>query len=194
MQSNSTLSSQYVKEKNARYNMSIYQFTVNNYKHEPVQLETYQGKVLLIVNTAPKCGLVGQYEGIETLHDTYHEQGFDVLDFPCNQFMNQAPQSDEDIQSFCQINYQTTFETFAKIKVNGPESHALYQYLRKVKPKDMNAQGKIKGGLSTFLGNDIKWNFTKFLVNKKGEVVYRFSPTVQPEALIPFIETLLKKN
>lgn len=183
-----------MKKRNVKYNMSVYQFSVQTHKKESVQLDRYQGKVLLIVNTAPKCGLVRQYQGIEALHKDYESQGFEVLDFPCNQFMNQASQSNNEIQSFCQINYQTTFQTFAKIKVNGSDADPLYNYLKKVKPKDMDSKGKIKGGLSSLLGNKIKWNFTKFLVNKKGEVIYRFSPTVQPESLKPFIETLLKEN
>lgn len=174
--------------------MSIYDYHVFTHQQEKVSLKSYEGNVLLIVNTAPKCGLVGQYEGLQALQDMYKDKDFDVLDFPCNQFMNQAPQSNEDIQSFCQINYQTTFQTFAKIKVNGKDAHPLYQYLRKMKPKDLNAQGKSKGGLTTLLGNKIKWNFTKFLISKKGEVLYRFSPTVKPEVLKPYIDALLKEN
>lgn len=174
--------------------MSVYDYSVKTYKHEDVSLKTYEGKVLLIVNTAPKCGLVGQYDGIEALHKTYQEKGFDVLDFPCNQFMNQAPQSDEEIQTFCELNYQTTFQTFAKIKVNGQDADPLYQYLKQQQPKDLNEKGKKTGGLTKILGSNIKWNFTKFLVNKKGEVVYRFSPTVNPEVLKPYIEALLNEN
>ena len=194
MQNILTPSSPHVKEKNVRFNMSVYNYSVKTHKGDDVSLKTYEGQVMLIVNTAPKCGLVGQYEGIEALHQMYREKGFDVLDFPCNQFMNQAPQSDEEIQTFCEINYQTTFKTFAKIKVNGIDADPLYKYLKKKQPKDLNHEGESKGGLRALFGSNIKWNFTKFLVNKKGEVVYRFSPTVKPEVLKPYIETLLKEN
>lgn len=175
--------------------MSVFNYEVETYKHEKVSLHTYQGKVLLIVNTAPKCGLVGQYEGLQKLYDQFKDQGFELLDFPCNQFMNQAPQSNEEIQSFCELSYHTTFTTFAKIDVNGKNAHPLYQYLKKQAPQDRNAEGVLKNGLlSKMMGSSIKWNFTKFLINQQGEVVYRFSPTVQPEALAPFIETLLSKK
>ncbi len=174
--------------------MSVYDYSIKTYQGEGVSLKTYEGQVLLIVNTAPKCGLVGQYEGIETLHKTYQDKGFEVLDFPCNQFMNQAPQTDEEIQTFCELNYQTTFKTFAKIKVNGKDADPLYKFLKKQLPKDANEKNISKGGLRALFGSNIKWNFTKFLINKKGEVVYRFSPTVKPEALVPYIEALLKEN
>lgn len=174
--------------------MSVYNFSVKTHSGDDVSLKTYEGQVLLVVNTAPKCGLVGQYEGIESLHKTYQDKGFEVLDFPCNQFMNQAPQSDEEIQTFCELNYQTTFKTFAKIKVNGHDADPLYKYLKKKQPKDLNQEGKHKGGLRALFGSSIKWNFTKFLVNKKGEVIYRFSPTVKSEVLKPYIEALLKEN
>jgi glutathione peroxidase len=175
--------------------MSVFKYEVETYKHEKVSLDCYQGKVLLIVNTAPKCGLVGQYEGLQGLYDTYKSQGFELLDFPCNQFMNQAPQSDEEIQSFCELSYHTTFTTFAKIEVNGKNAHPLYQHLKKEAPLDRNGEGKLKRGLlSKLVGSGIKWNFTKFLVNQKGEVMYRFSPTVQPEAMAPFIKAMLSKK
>ncbi len=171
----------------------IYNYKVQTYDHKEVPLSQYKGKVLLIVNTAPKCGLVGQYDGIESLHKTYHDQAFDVLDFPCNQFMNQASQSNEEIQSFCELNYQTTFTTFAKIEVNGPNAHPLYVYLKKQHPMDLDQHGKYKKLSSLLMGSRIKWNFSKFLIDKKGKVRYRFSPTVNPEALVPYIETLINE-
>lgn len=171
----------------------LYDIKVSTFDHKEVSLKSYEGKVLLIVNTAPKCGLVGQYDGIEALHKEYFKSNFDVLDFPCNQFMNQAPQTNEEIQSFCEINYQTTFTTFAKIDVNGKHAHPLYVYLRKQKPLDMDSSGKTKSFISLFTGNAIKWNFTKFLVDKKGNVRFRFSPTVQPEILKPYIELLIQE-
>ncbi len=175
--------------------MSVYPFEVETHKHEHVSLKSYEGKVLLIVNTAPKCGLVGQYEGLQKLYDTYKDQGFEILDFPCNQFMNQAPQSNEDIQTVCELSYHTKFKTFAKINVNGKHAHPLFQYLKKQAPKDRNSEGQLKSGLlSKLSGSRIKWNFTKFLIDRQGKVIYRFSPTVKPEALKPFIEVLLNKK
>jgi len=171
----------------------LYDIKVSTYDHKEIALKAFKNKVLLIVNTAPKCGLVGQYEGLEKIQKTYHDKGFDVLDFPCNQFMNQAPQSNEEIQTFCEINYQTTFTTFAKLDVNGSHAHPLYVYLRKQKPRDMDANGKSKSLMSLFLGSNIKWNFTKFLVDKNGVIRYRFSPTVQPDAIKPYIEKLLQE-
>lgn len=175
--------------------MSVYPFEVETHKHEHVSLKSYEGKVLLIVNTAPKCGLVGQYEGLQQLYASYQDQGFEILDFPCNQFMNQASQSNEEIQTFCELSYHTTFTTFAKIKVNGKQAHPLYRYLKKEAPQDRNHEGHFKTGLlSKLSGSRIKWNFTKFLIDQQGNVIYRFSPTVKPEALKPFIETLLNKK
>lgn len=171
----------------------IYDLKVSTYDHKEVSLNTYKGNVLLIVNTAPKCGLVGQYDAIEALQKEFKDKGFHVLDFPCNQFLNQAPQSDSDIQSFCEINYQTTFTTFAKIDVNGKNAHPLYQYLKKEQPYDMNAHATYKKFASLFLGKAIKWNFTKFLVDKKGVVRYRFSPSVKPEDMKPYVELLTKE-
>ena len=175
--------------------MSVYPFEIETHKHEYVSLKSYEGKVLLIVNTAPKCGLVGQYEGLQQLYASYQDQGFEILDFPCNQFMNQASQSNEEIQTFCELSYHTTFTTFAKINVNGKQAHPLYQYLKKEAPQDRNHAGQLKTGLlSKLSGSGIKWNFTKFLIDQQGNVIYRFSPTVKPEALKPFIETLLNKK
>ena len=157
--------------------MSIYDFTVKNNKGEDVSLSEYKGKALLIVNTATGCGFTPQYEGLENLYKKYKEQGFEILDFPCNQFGNQAPGSDEEIHSFCTLKYATTFPRFKKVDVNGENEAPLYTFLKKE-----------KGGL---LGSNIKWNFTKFLVDKSGNVVERFAPTATPESLEEKIKAVL---
>ncbi|KAF9404421.1 hypothetical protein HW555_014341, partial [Spodoptera exigua] len=158
-------------------NMSIYDYQVKTTKDETVSLEDYRGKVLLIVNTATGCGFTPQYEGLEKLYKKYQEQGLEILDFPCNQFGHQAPGTNEEISDFCQMTYQTTFQTFGKIDVNGEHADPLYDFLK----------GE-KGGL---LGGAIKWNFTKFLVDRDGKVVKRFAPTVEPEKIAGDIEKLL---
>ena len=145
---------------------------------EPKNLSDYQGKVLLIVNTASKCGFTPQYTGLESLHQTYGERGFSVLAFPCNQFGGQEPGSEEEIQSFCDLNYQTSFPLFSKIEVNGAGSHPLYAHLKEQAPGVLGSQR-------------IKWNFTKFLVNQQGAVVKRYAPSTKPEAIASDIEVLL---
>jgi glutathione peroxidase len=145
---------------------------------EPKDLSDYQGKVLLIVNTASKCGFTPQYTGLESLHQTYGERGFSVLAFPCNQFGGQEPGSEEEIQSFCDLNYQTSFPLFSKIEVNGAASHPLYAHLKEQAPGVLGSKR-------------IKWNFTKFLVNQHGEVVKRYAPSTKPEAIASDIEALL---
>ncbi|MBI9050793.1 MAG: glutathione peroxidase [Anaerolineaceae bacterium] len=158
--------------------MSIYDFEVKNAQGFSTTLREYQGKVLLIVNTASKCGFTPQYTELQKLHENLHEKGLQILAFPCDQFAHQEPALDEEIQKFCQVNYGITFPVMGKIEVNGKHAHPLYQYLRKKK----------RGGL---LGNSIKWNFTKFLVDNKGNVVKRFAPNVNPVDLTPEIEKLL---
>ena len=145
---------------------------------EPQNLSDYQGKVLLIVNTASRCGFTPQYTGLEALHQTYGERGFSVLAFPCNQFGGQEPGSEEEIQSFCDLNYQTSFPLFSKIEVNGAASHPLYAHLKEKAPGVLGSKR-------------IKWNFTKFLVNQQGEVVQRYAPSTKPEAIASDIEALL---
>ena len=145
---------------------------------EPKDLSDYQGKVLLIVNTASKCGFSPQYTGLESLHQTYGERGFSVLAFPCNQFGGQEPGSEEEIQSFCDLNYQTSFPLFSKVEVNGAASHPLYAHLKEQAPGVLGSRR-------------IKWNFTKFLVNQQGEVVARYAPSTKPEAIAGDIEALL---
>lgn len=159
--------------------MNIYDYKVKAVAGNMVSMADYKGKILLIVNTAPKCGFAPQYEGLQALYEKYGKQGFELLDFPSNQFANQAPGSDQEIVNFCTNNYHTTFQTFSKIDVNGKNADPLYKYLKKK-----------KGGL---LSGAIKWNFTKFLIDKDGNVVKRFAPTVEPKSIEPYIEELLKK-
>ena len=158
----------------------IYDFVVKNNKGEDVKLEKYKGKVLLIVNTATKCGFTPQYEGLEKLYEEYHEKGFEILDFPCNQFKNQAPENDQEIDSFCTLNFGTKFDRFQKIDVNGENEDPLYTFLKKE-----------EGGI---LGGKIKWNFTKFLIDASGEVIARFAPTTSPLSIEKQIKQLLNKE
>jgi len=159
--------------------MNIYDITVRKQDGTDQSMTDFQGQVLLVVNTAPGCGLAPQYEELQELYDTYKDQGFVVLDFPCNQFLNQAPGSDEEINQTCSLNYGTTFPRFAKIAVNGAETTPLYRYLKKEK--------------STLLGGRIEWNFTKFLVDRQGRVVKRYLPTTSPLKLKEDIELYLEK-
>jgi len=170
--------------------MNIYQYQVKSTDLKDVSLETYQGKVLLIVNTATKCGFTPQYDGLEALYKKYKDQGFEVLDFPCNQFMHQAPGTNEELKSFCELNFGTTFQTFAKVDVNGKDADPLFVYLRKSKPKDY-VEGK-PSLLSKLKSSDqISWNFTKFLVDRNGNVIERFAPNFNPKDIEPFIEKVL---
>ncbi len=152
---------------------TIYDFSVKNKKGEDVSLSQYEGKVVLVVNTASKCGFTPQFEGLEELWKKYKDQGLVILGFPCNQFANQDPGSDEQIQEFCSLNYGVTFPIMKKIDVNGDNADPLFKWLKSQK----------KG----LLGSKIKWNFTKFLVNKNGEVVKRFSPTTVPSKIEKYI-------
>lgn len=171
--------------------MNVYDFKVKDVDQKEVSLKDYQGKVLLIINSATKCGLTPQYEGIEKLYKKYKDQGFEVLDFPCNQFMNQAPGSDKELKSFCELTYGTTFKTFAKIDVNGKNANPLYKYLRNEKKKDLGESGKVSF-LSRLIPNtSIKWNFTKFLVDRNGQVIHRFGPGFAPEKIDSYIKEVL---
>ena len=147
--------------------MTIYDFKVRNAKGEEVSMADYKGEVLLIVNTATGCGFTPQYEGLQKLYDKYKDMGLEILDFPCNQFGHQAPGTEEEIQEFCTLKYKTTFPLFAKVEVNGKNEEPLFRYLKSQ-----------EGG---FLGDDIKWNFTKFLVTRDGIVVGRYAPITKPE-------------
>ena len=153
--------------------MNIYDFAVTDNKGELRTLADYRGKVLLVVNTATKCGLTPQYEGLEKLYEKYHDSGLEILDFPCNQFAFQAPGSDEKIDSFCKLRYDTKFPRFAKIKVNGKDEAPLYTWLKSQK------------------AGRIKWNFTKFLIGRDGEVLERFEPGAVPKKLEGTIEDAL---
>lgn len=159
--------------------MNIYDFSVKTAEGKDVSLKAYQGKVLLIVNTATGCGFTPQYDGLQDLYEKYHTQGLEILDFPCNQFAHQAPGSDEEIHSFCTGRYGITFPQFAKINVNGKDADPLYVYLKSQK------KGKIN--------SSIKWNFTKFLVSKDGSIAERFAPTDTPEKLETYIKRELEK-
>ncbi|WP_028274320.1 glutathione peroxidase [Atopococcus tabaci] len=156
---------------------SVHDFSVQKTDGSPLSLEEYKGNILLIVNTASKCGLAPQFEGLQQLYEQYKNQGVVVLGFPCDQFNNQEFENIEDTLQFCQTNYQVTFPMFAKIDVNGPGAHPLYAFLKQQK----------KGLLS----ENIKWNFTKFLVDKKGQVIKRYAPTTSPADLSKDIESLL---
>jgi len=157
--------------------MSIYDFKVEDSYGEEVALSDYKGKVMLIVNTASKCGFTPQFEGLEKLYTELEDQGFTILGFPCNQFANQDPGTNEEIRNFCLMNYGVSFPMFAKIDVNGETASPLYKYLKKE-----------QGGS---LGSAIKWNFTKFLVDRDGNVVQRYAPTVKPEDIKDDITKLL---
>lgn len=152
---------------------NLYDFTVKNKKDESVSLAEYKGKVVLIVNIATKCGFTPQLKGLEELWNTYQDKGLVILGFPCNQFANQNPDSDNQTQEFCSLNYGVTFPVLKKINVNGNDADPLYKWLKSK-----------KGGI---LWSAIKWNFTKFLINKNGEVVQRFAPTAAPSSLEKYI-------
>ena len=154
----------------------IYDFVVKQ-KGSDVSLSEFKGKVLLIVNTATRCGFTPQYTGLEALYEKYNEKGFEILDFPCNQFMFQAPGTDEDINEFCSLNYNTKFPRFSKVKVNGKDEEPLFRFLKDNAPENT--------------GKNVKWNFTKFLVDRSGNVVHRFEPTDTPESIEKSIEELL---
>ena len=149
---------------------TIYDFTVDDIEGKPVKLDRFKGKVLLVVNTASKCGFTPQYKGLEALYRKYHDRGLEVLGFPCNQFGAQEPGSEQEIATFCQTNYDVTFPMFAKIDVNGDATAPLYRYLKHESPGLLGTEA-------------IKWNFTKFLVDRDGRVVARFAPNDTPEAL-----------
>lgn len=157
--------------------MSIYDYKVKDAKGDMVDMSDYKGKVLLIVNTATGCGFTPQYDGLEKLYADYRDKGFEVLDFPCNQFGHQAPGSNEEIVSFCQIKFGTTFKQFSKIDVNGENAEPLFTYLK--------AQKKGIGG------SNIKWNFTKFLVDREGNVIERFGSATTPEKIEKKIKAII---
>ena len=140
-------------------------------------MSDFKGKTVLVVNTAPRCGLTPQFDGLEALHQKYKDKGLVILGFPCNQFLSQSPESNEEVVEACRINHGVTFPLTEKIDVNGADAHPIFVFLKKE--------------LGGMLGSTIKWNFTKFLVNKEGQVVKRFPPTTEPSKLVPVIEKLL---
>jgi len=157
---------------------NFYQFTARSLQGKEISMETYKGKVVLVVNTASKCGLTPQYEGLENLYEKYKDQGLVILGFPCNQFGNQEPGTEKEISEGCLINYGVSFPMFSKTEVNGENAHPIYKYL--------------KNRLPGIFGKNIKWNFAKFLIDRNGIPVKRFSPTTIPEKLVKDIEKYLK--
>ena len=183
----------------------IYNITVKDMDGNDVSLTNYKGKVLLIVNVASKCGLTPQYEGLEALYQKYKDQGLEILGFPCNQFLEQEPGTNEEIQSFCSLNYNVTFPLFAKIDVNGEAESPLYTYLKKQAPFKGYPEGAEefaaqldqihqKTGTGFDQGDAIRWNFGKFLVSKDGKTILRFEPMVTPDLMEEAIQELLKIN
>lgn len=157
---------------------SIYSIPVKTIKGETTTLEPWKGKTLLIVNVASKCGLTPQYKGLEDLYKKYQSKGFAILGFPCNQFGEQEPGTEKEIATFCDLNFGVTFPLFAKLEVNGPATHPLYKFLKEAQPGILGSEA-------------IKWNFTKFLVDKNGKVLERFAPTTTPESIEKEIESKL---
>ena len=157
---------------------NIYDIHIKDSSNKEISMSKFEGKTLLIVNVASKCGLTPQYKGLQSLYEEYKNRNFVVLGFPCNQFGGQEPGTNSEINDFCEINYSVTFPIFSKIKVNGPDSHPLFKLLKNDKP-------------GIFRTKSIKWNFTKFLVNSSGKIVDRFSPRVEPKYIRSEIERIL---
>ena len=179
--------------------MSIFDYSIVDRNGKKVSLKEYKGKVLLIVNTATGCGFTPQYEGLEKLYKEYHDKGLEIIDIPCNQFGNQAPGSDDEIHEFCTLKYNTSFDQFTKADVNGENELELYTYLKEQIKEDTIEGMKNKMAMKAIdkisktakKDGDIKWNFTKFLVDKEGNVVGRYSPTFKPENIEEKIKELL---
>lgn len=159
--------------------MGFYEFIAKDIFGEEIDMQRYKGKVVLVVNTASKCGFTPQFKGLEALFQQYSDKGFEILGFPCNQFAEQDPGSNAEIQNFCQLNYGVTFTMFEKIDVNGDNTHPLYKFL--------------KSQQKSLIGERIKWNFTKFLIDKNGNVVKRYAPSKAPSRLKVDIEKLLNE-
>ena len=158
---------------------TLYDFTVDDIQGKAVKLDRYKGKVLLVVNTASKCGFTPQYKGLEALYRKYKDKGLEVLGFPCNQFGAQEPGSEQEIATFCETHYDVTFPMFRKVDVNGDATAPVYKYLKSAKPGLLGTEA-------------IKWNFTKFLIDRQGQVIDRFAPNTKPEDLKSEVEALLK--
>ena len=158
--------------------MNFYDFEAKALNGETIPMRTYKNKVVVVVNTASKCGLTPQYEGLEALYEKYKDRGLVILGFPCNQFGKQEPGNASEIEEFCQVNYDVSFQMFDKIDVNGADAHPLFKFL--------------KGRLGSLLGSKIKWNFTKFIIDKNGKPVKRFAPTTKPKKMEAVLEKLLQ--
>ena len=179
--------------------MNIYEYVVKTRDGKEYKLSKLKGKVFIVVNTATGCGFTPQYEGLETLYEKYHDSGFEILDFPCDQFGHQAPGTDDEIHEFCTMKYDTKFDQFSKVEVNGENEISLYTYLKKEQPIEeiigmknkmaMKAISKISKTCKN--DNDIKWNFTKFLVDREGNVVKRYDPTFKPKDMENDIKELI---
>lgn len=182
--------------------MKVYDFKVKNIKGNEISLSEYSGKLLLIVNTASKCGFTPQYDGLEKLYQKYKDAGLVILGFPSNQFLAQEPGSNEEISSFCRLNYGVTFPLFSKIDVRGETADPLFKFLTEAAPfkgfevkkeSGRKIQNVVKQHYpENFEGNDVKWNFTKFLIGRDGTVQARFEPTVTPEELDPVLKSALE--
>lgn len=181
--------------------MNIYDFKVNNIDGKEVSLEEYRGKVLLIVNTASKCGFTPQYEDLQKIYQKYNSEGFEILGFPCNQFADQEPGNNGEVKTFCEINYGVTFPLFEKIEVRGKDVHPLFKYLTEKSPfRGFDMKHPSAKILYAFLeekfpdyliGDSIKWNFTKFLIDRKGNILGRFEPTTEPMDIETYIKDLI---
>jgi glutathione peroxidase-family protein/uncharacterized membrane protein len=165
------------KEQKEAKSQSFYDFGATDIRGQAVKMDAFRGKTVIVVNTASKCGLTPQYEGLEALHNKYKDKGLVILGFPCNQFANQETGTSEEIEAFCQVNYGVNFPIFSKIDVNGEKAHPLFRFL--------------KARLGGYFGSQVKWNFTKFVIDKKGMPVKRFSPLTKPESMEAFIQKLL---
>ncbi len=180
--------------------MTIYDYSVKNTLGEEISLADYRGKVLVIVNTATGCGFTPQYEDLEKLYEDYHDKGLEIIDIPCNQFAGQTPGTDEEIHEFCQLHYNTKFPQMKKSDVNGEEQLPLYRFLKEQKGFEGFGKGPAALAMNVMLKKidknyknnpDIKWNFTKFVVDREGNVVARFEPTQKMEDVAAFVEKLI---
>ncbi|THD66376.1 glutathione peroxidase [Robertkochia marina] len=160
--------------------MTFYDFEAKTISGEPLNMEQFKGKTVIVVNTASKCGFTPQYAGLEKLYQKYKDEGLVVLGFPCNQFGKQESGSSEEIKEFCELNYGVSFPMFDKVRVNGVNAHPLFKYLK----------SHLSGGL---FGSRIKWNFTKFIIDKKGKPIKRFSPTTKPEKMEAYIQRVMNR-
>ncbi len=159
---------------------TFYNISAKSINGQDVSMKQFEGKTVLVVNTASKCGLTPQFEGLENLYRKYRDHGLIILGFPCNQFANQDPAEEKEIAAFCQVNYGVSFPMFSKVEVNGPNAHPIFKYLKKELPG--------------FLGGKIKWNFTKFLIDPKGRPLKRFAPTTKPEKIESYLQKYLPRN